>query len=230
MTRTGGYAAGPQVLDVAARPLQESMSKPFLYFDLGNVLLHFDNDRAARQLADVSGISAEAICDFLQAKNYLNRLESGDITCEHVARDFQETFATRVAIPVLKQAASDIFHVNVPVVPLVTRLRAAGVRLGILSNTSAWHWDFVSHGRFRFLAEYFDVYALSFQLAAMKPDPVIYVKAAELARSAPSDVWFVDDRPEHVRAARQAGWHAWEFHDVSDLAESLRASGLQFYF
>ena len=39
----------------------------FLYFDLGNVLLTFDQRKAARQMADVAGITPEKVWEIGRA-------------------------------------------------------------------------------------------------------------------------------------------------------------------
>ena len=36
----------------------------FVYFDLGNVLCSFSNERACRQMAEVAGVSPEAVEEF----------------------------------------------------------------------------------------------------------------------------------------------------------------------
>ena len=69
----------------------------------------------------------------------------------------------------LERAASDIFEMNVSILPLVACLERAGYRLGILSNTCRSHWEHCRR-RFRIVAESFSVYALSYEIHAMKPD------------------------------------------------------------
>ena len=106
--------------------------------------------------------------------------------------------------------------------PLVAAVMAARWKVGILSNTNTWHWEFLSDGRFGPVPGAFDVIALSYELKAMKPDPAAYLKAAELAGVAPGDIFYVDDMPDNVVAAREAGLDAVQYTSTHDLAIELR--------
>ena len=54
------------------------------------------------------------------------------------------------------------------------------------------------------LRELFSVYALSFEIGAVKPDAAVFCKAAELAGCRPEEIFYADDMPGHV-----AGRRAW---------------------
>ncbi len=74
----------------------------------------------------------------------------------------------------LENAGSDIFRLNISIVPVVAKLKDAGYRLGLLSNTCESHWRFVlSHFKVMF-PHAFEVLALSFEIGACKPDEAIY--------------------------------------------------------
>ena len=94
-------------------------------------------------------------------------------------------------------ATSEIFSLNLPMLPLVTQLQQAGYRMGILSNTCALHWDYCL-GQYRIVAEGFSVYALSFRIGEVKPEAAIFHAAAELAGVRPDEIFYVDDMPQHV--------------------------------
>ena len=68
--------------------------------------------------------------------------------------------------------------------------------------------------------------ALSFRLGTMKPRPEIFEKAAELAGVPPRDIFYTDDRPEHVAAARQAGYDAVQYTTTPELLTELRRRGI----
>ena len=104
----------------------------------------------------------------------------------------------------------------------------AGCRLGILSNTTASHWRYCT-SRYGVLS-LFHVYAMSFNLQAMKPEPKIYAGAARLAGAEPGQIFFTDDRPEHVAGARAAGWDAVLFESAVQINEELRQRGVVFNY
>ena len=207
------------------------MQKPrFLYFDLGNVLLHFDHHLAARQMAQVAGVSEERVWEVVFAGDLEARYESGQIG----DREFHELFSratdTRPDFDALVLAGSDIFTPNVSIFPVVAALAAAGYRLGILSNTCPGHWAYCAGGRYGVIARGFEVYALSYQLGACKPSPQVFAAAARLAGVAPREIFFVDDIAGHVAAACAAGFDAVQYSTTPRLVAELRARGLEFNY
>lgn len=191
----------------------------FLYFDLGNVLIHFSQERGCRQMAKVAGVTPDQVHHALFETDLLEEVESGRIDDEAFYEAFCQLMGTRPPPAELAHAGCDIFSINASMTPLVDSLRDSGVKMGILSNTCAAHWRFVKE-HFTILDQ-FTIHATSFELGAIKPAPLIYEKAANLAGADPGDIFFTDDRMENVEGARQAGWDAVLFTGAADLAEEL---------
>lgn len=207
------------------------MSIRFIYFDVGNVLLHFDNHRLCRQVAELTGVSAEIIWRTFVETELAERFETGLIDPHVFYEEFCRAIGRRPDYDQLVHALSDIFTVNAPIKPIVAHLWASGHRLGLLSNTNELHWDFFADGRYEMIPGCFEVHALSFRIQAMKPDPKIYRAAAEMAGVAPPEIFFMDDRPENVASAKQFGFDAVQFGPhaaaASQLAEQLRRRGIE---
>lgn len=193
----------------------------FLYFDMGNVLLTFSHRLAAEQLGRLAGISAERAYEIVFDQGLHWEFERGELTRQQFHQRFCQAAAVQPPdFAEFEQAGSAIFEVNPGIVPLVTHLRYAGYRLGVLSNTTEPHWTYVTR-RF-YLLTYFDVQALSYQIGAMKPADSVYLAAAELAGVPPAEIFFTDDRPENVAGALAAGYDAVLFTTVLQLARDLR--------
>ena len=197
-----------------------------LYFDLGNVLLNFDHEIACRQMAVTAGVPAELVREVVFNSDLQTSYETGLISTAEYYADFCRETTSQPGLDALCQAASDIFTPNQPVIDLLQQIQAQGHPMGILSNTCAAHWEFISDGRFPFIETCFTVYALSFELRCMKPRPEIYAAAAQLAEVAPSDIFFIDDREENVTGAQTAGFEAVRFTSVEQLTIDLRDRGL----
>jgi FMN phosphatase YigB (HAD superfamily) len=120
-----------------------------------------------------------------------------------------------------------MFQADETVVDLILRLRGFGYRTGLLSNTCEAHWQFCVNHKFPYLARLFEVTALSYELGAMKPEAAIYQAAARLAGVAPAEIFFVDDRMEHVEGACRAGFDAVLFTGVADLIAALVQRGIR---
>jgi HAD superfamily hydrolase (TIGR01509 family) len=207
-----------------------SMAKPqFIYFDMGNVILLFDHQLACDQIGQVAGISGAQVREIVFESELQNQYETGQITSREFYDSFCEMTNTAADYDQLLVAASDIFSLNTPVIPLLAALRDAGIAIGILSNTCAAHWQYARR-RFSILDQYFAPLALSFELKSMKPDAAIYHSAAELAGVPIGDIFFTDDREDNIQAARQAGMVAEQFTTANALATTLRELGLRFNF
>ncbi len=198
-----------------------------IYFDLGNVLLLFDHEIAVRQMAEVSGVPPDRVRDIVFNSGLELRYERGDVTSQEFHEAFCSESGTRPDFDALMLAGSKIFELNVPVVSIVANLYSARHRLGILSNTCEAHWEYAGRGRYAILTDCFDVYALSYQLGGVKPEPQVFASAADLAGVAPRDIFYVDDRMENVEAAREAGYDAVQFTEANELASQIRARDIQ---
>lgn len=199
----------------------------FLYFDMGNVMLHFDHRRAARQMAAVAGVAEETVWNLVFGEGDLNRqLDFGEIDSRRFHEQFCRATGSAPTFDALNWAFSDIFTPNWPIWPIVSSLGSAGYRLGLLSNTCEPHWNFVGQGRYRLMREGFEIYALSYQLKCGKPDPKIFAAATQFAGVSPSEIFFVDDIESHVAGAIEAGWDAILFRGVPELASELARRGL----
>ncbi|MCU0871870.1 MAG: HAD family phosphatase [Pirellulaceae bacterium] len=205
------------------------MSKPpkFLYFDLGNVVLPFDYLVAVRQMAGVAGVPPAAIQKVVFDSGLEDAYERGEMTTEQFYETFCQRTGKRPDCAALLVASSDMFRLDEAVAALILQLRNSGHRTGLLSNTCDAHWRFCVDRKFPILQQLFEVTALSYELRAMKPDPAIYEAAAALAGVAPGEIFFVDDRPEHVAGARQAGFDAVLFTGAAELAAALESRGVR---
>jgi putative hydrolase of the HAD superfamily len=201
------------------------MPPQFLYFDMGNVLLHFSHARQAEQMAAVAGVPATLAAKVLFEDGLHWDYERGALSCEQFYAQFLERTGGRAELAALDRAANDIFQLNVPMVSLLGQLAHAGYRLGVLSNTSATHWQYCT-SRYAMLTWLFSVHALSFRLRALKPQPDVFAQASRLAGVAPASIFFTDDRPEHVAGARAAGWDAVLYESVAQVNEALRQRGV----
>ena len=201
----------------------------FIYFDMGNVLLHFDEHRATRQIASLTGVDQQRVHQVVYGSGLQDRYETGTVTPQQFRDEFCQATGAQPPLEALEHAASDMFELNVPIVPLVAHLKGAGHALGILSNTCSSHWHHV-HRRFTLIRAFFPTTVLSYHVGAMKPAASIYEQAAEMAQVRPQEIFFMDDRPANVEAAKDAGFDAVLFTDVPALAADLRSRGIEFNF
>lgn len=202
----------------------------FIYFDLGNVLLTFDHQLACDAVAALAGVSARTVREILFDHGLQLRYERGEVTSAEFHELFCQAVGRQLNYRELHEANSRIFQLNLPILPLVTQLKAAGFRLGILSNTCEAHWDYIAQGRYPFVRRVFEVYSLSYQVRASKPERAIYHQAAQQAGVEPDHILFTDDRSENVQGAIAAGWDAVLYETPRQLATALRCRGVTFNY
>ncbi len=209
----------------AATP-RPTMPPEFVFFDLGNVLVLFDRPRSIRQMATVSRVAERAVADVVHDAELLRDLESGRIDWAGFHAEFVRRTGADVTAATLADAASDMFRLNVPILPVVAALCRTGVPLGILSNTCAPHWRQLEASNYAVLSRSFREVVLSHEASAVKPDRNIYDQAASRAGVPVERIFFCDDLQVHVEAARAAGWDAEVFHSAHTLADQLTRRGL----
>ena len=206
-----------------------AMQPKFLYFDLGKVLLDFDIWQMYRQIAEVAGIDPAKVREVVFENELQRQYETGRLSSREFYEAFCQQTGARPDYEALAAAASDIFTLNLSMLPVVAQLAQAGYRMGILSNTCQNHWEHCRR-RFRIVAEGFSVYALSYRIGAAKPEEAIYRAAAELSGHPADETFFVDDLAEHVAGARAAGFDAVQYTSTPELVAELHNRGLRFNY
>jgi putative hydrolase of the HAD superfamily len=127
-------------------------------------------------------------------------------------------------IETLRKVEVEIWtYMNPGMLDWVSRLRAGGIKTGLLSNMP---WDLVNHLRTNGQwMENFDFKTFSAEVRLIKPAPGIYQHTLDgLAISAP-EALFIDDRENNIQAARALGMHAIQFQSIGQLKHDLEALG-----
>jgi putative hydrolase of the HAD superfamily len=102
-------------------------------------------------------------------------------------------------------------------------LRASGVALHLATNQeherAAFLWKTLG------LQNHFAAMHYSADVGWAKPDPGFFTTVVARTGYAPADLTLVDDRPENVAAARQAGWGGLYWDGTGTLADLLAKGG-----
>lgn len=196
----------------------------FIYFDLGNVLLHFSRERQFRQMAQVLSITAKEVGQLLEKHDLMHRCETGKLTPREAHSMLCEETNSSCEFGALYLASSDIFQINLSILPVITQLVRHGYRLGILSNTSENHWNYCLE-HFSILRDCFRISILSYEVGVMKPEKEIYTAAIEAAGVAPENIFYTDDLQPNIDGALQGEMDAVLYTDTPSLVESLKQRG-----
>jgi len=127
-------------------------------------------------------------------------------------------------IEILRQVEVEIWSRPYPdMLAWVRRLRAAGIKTGLLSNMP---WDLVTHLRKNcdWLND-FVFTTFSAEVRLIKPDLAIYQHTLKGLGAAAGQTLFIDDREDNIRAARSLGIHGVQFESVPVLEDRLEKLG-----
>ncbi|MGI9457716.1 MAG: hypothetical protein ACR2NU_14215, partial [Aeoliella sp.] len=104
----------------------------FLYFDLGNVLLTFSNEKACAQLAAVAGVAHAEVESLLlgshEKSSFLYRYERGEVTDEAFYLAFCRAVGSNPDYREFELALSDMFGPIEPSLNLIEQLAVVGHR------------------------------------------------------------------------------------------------------
>ncbi|MGN6132842.1 MAG: HAD family hydrolase, partial [Aureliella sp.] len=150
------------------------MQDKFVYFDLGNVLVHFDHAIAVDNVARLSRREAAAAKHALFSSGLQDKFETGLITSAQFAEAVVRTLECELDSQELFEAISAIFTPNEAIVPILQQLKRRGVPMAVLSNTCAPHWEWILRQNWIVMQDWFDFTILSYEARSMKPDAGIY--------------------------------------------------------
>ena len=184
-------------------------------FDVGNTLLFLDYERLATGISPVAGVELTAAGLALGADEAARAMERGAATDRERASLYLETLfglagvpndrmdAVRAALLRLHGERSLWSGVDSRTGPALARLRAAGFRLGVVSNSDGRVEQALAAAGLR---DYFDVVVDSALAGVEKPDPRIFAPALAALGVAPEEALYIGDMYEvDVVGARAAG-------------------------
>ncbi|AWW72867.1 hydrolase [Erythrobacter sp. KY5] len=106
---------------------------------------------------------------------------------------------------------------------IVRRLHSAGVPLYSLTNFGVELFD--QFRREHAIFDLFEDIVVSGAEQIAKPDPRIYQITEQRAGRSGDALFFTDDNPANVEAARKRGWDAYVFTDANALEQQLVSAG-----
>ncbi len=192
------------------------------WFDLGNVILPFDFTPAFKRLSRRHGTPAEDIRAFFKERAWLEAAcDTGEVTAHTLYRMLRKHFGwSKLTYAEFKTVWNDIFKENHEVSDLIRRLRRAGYRLILVSNTNKLHFDHIAK-RYPVMKE-FHHHVLSYKIRTRKPEKKMYRHALKLSRAKKHEIFYADDRSDFTGAAAGHGVHVHTFTRASLLKRALK--------
>jgi putative hydrolase of the HAD superfamily len=190
-------------------------------FDYGLVLSGPADPAARARLLEISGLSPE----IFDAHYWKYRLDydrgtlNGRTYWQTIARETGLTLSAEQIDELIEQDVLLWATVNPLMLDWLERLRAAGLKVGILSNMGE---DLLAHMRRNFgWLDLLHHLTWSCELNTVKPEPAIYEHTLTKLGVEPAEALFIDDKMENVEGARSLGIHALLFRDARTLQGDL---------
>jgi HAD superfamily hydrolase (TIGR01509 family) len=190
-----------------------------IVFDLGNVLLPFDYQRAIDKLNEMEKGLGDYFIDFYNTNyQYHRAFERGDISEDEFTGIMLSALGHKIDKETFCRLYSDVFSENKEVVDLLPKLKR-NYKLVLLSNTNIIHYKY-GWKDYGFLED-FDKLVVSYEAGANKPEKEIYRAVESFTGEKSANHFFIDDIAEYVDAAREIGWKGVQFKGYKDLLTEL---------
>jgi HAD superfamily hydrolase (TIGR01509 family) len=198
-----------------------------LISDVGGVLLDTDDGAFVRELARLAGRPVEGVAMAVDKSGIYDQRDAGRLSLPDITRGLRDVLGfPELTEAGVKAAWNAVLGEPDPVLaPLAAHLSRDG-RLILATNTNNVHWPVV--------LDRLEVAGICRATPAMpsylhcvtKPDPRYYVRLVELFLEPGVTALFVDDKPENVQAARDAGLDGL-LHENSETTAAVISESLK---
>jgi len=195
-----------------------------IVFDFGNVICAFDNSIFLRGLLPYTGKSFGDLEELIYRSDLPVRYETGLITSEEFFGKVSERCNLSISRERFIDAFTGIFTPLPGTFRLIRELKER-YRVGLLSNTNEWHYEYFFKTIDIF--PWFDSVTLSYKVKEMKPGPRIYRDALEKLKVEPKECVYIDDIEAYAEAASGLGMRGIRYVSDASLRESLGAFGVR---
>jgi len=200
-----------------------------IIYDMGNVLLHYDNDKMARAVCD-SEADRKLLIKALFYSSEWTKMDRGEMTEAEVVEAAQAALPARLhdTVAALYRIWCEpaYFWPDPEAERLVRTLKANGYRQYLLSNASIrWY----SYSKAMPVFSLLDGEIISAKVKRMKPEPAIYEALFSTYDLDPAECFFVDDLPVNVEGGRAMGMDGFCLSNFQygELIETLRQKGVR---
>lgn len=194
-----------------------------ILFDLGNVLVNFDADRA------IAKFSSDCAIDATVAKKYFFSSEDeqsyarGHVETEEFFAKAQKALNIEIDFERFKKYWCEIFWENEGMDALVAALKK-NYKLYLISNTNYLHFEYIKKN-FSVL-DHFDGLFPSHEVGELKPSKEIFKKVLDEVDLAAEETIFIDDIQAFSEAASELGIYGLHFRGKEQLLDDFKKIGI----
>lgn len=197
-----------------------------LIFDMGGVVIFYDNQIAAKNMSKLIKIPSEKIFKIIDDSHEKFTI---DYELGALSKHYWEIIAKKLGVEKIPEKKFNrlwkgIFWPNKPMIKLIKKLRK-NYKIAILSNTGKLHEKYLSK-KYKF-QNLFHIEIYSFEEKARKPGKKIYQIALKKLKVRPSEAVFIDDRLENTKGAEKIGIKGIQFKNNKQFLQELKKLGIK---
>ena len=194
-----------------------------IVFDLGNTLIRFDHNIAARKIANLFRLDSKKVYDLFFDSKVTRAFEKGAISPREFFKRASDLLGVKIPFNDFVTIWNDIFWEDKDACALARQLKK-DYRLFLLSNVNRLHFE---HIQKKFdIIKIFDEVILSFMIGAIKPERTIYETVIERAGGNSSNILYIDDREDLIKEASALGIDSVKFESALKLKDALKEKGV----
>ncbi len=194
-------------------------------FDMDNVLCAYDRPTRVAYLAELAGVTSEAVHEAIWDSGFELLGDSGALDAADYLRGFGERIGYPLSLEEWVEARRRSMQADGAMLEIAGRLRKA-VDVAVLTNNTTLVADHID----TLLPDLRPLFGAriytSAQFRAAKPDPHCYRLCLSQLGVRPETVLFVDDLVANVAGARKAGLFAHHHTSVETFRQALSERGL----
>lgn len=197
-----------------------------IVFDMGNVLICYDTRKYIDLYVEDKGDGDLLLKEGFGSKEWLS-MDRGVMTSEEAIKSICNRIPKRIHEDVEKLINN--WHKDIPPYPeveeLVKRVKKAGYKVYLLSNTSVKYHQFkVNIPALR----YFDGEFISADWKLLKPEKEIFLTFYHHFKLKPEECYFIDDSPANIIAANKTGMIGFVYNkNIDKLIEDMLKNSIK---
>lgn len=195
-----------------------------IVFDFGGVIVRLPIEEDMHDVLVASGLTFETMWNGWI--KYRDTYDHGKFDCKEMYRrilgDLKLPYDDALLERLEDYDMRSWTHANPDTLALMKKLKAEGLKIGILTNMARQFADRTFPVTFAEHTKIADALVISAYEDLIKPDPAIYDLFCRRIGLAPGELIFVDDLERNCVAARNCGWKAVQFTTVDDVESRIR--------
>jgi putative hydrolase of the HAD superfamily len=178
--------------------------RPAVVFDLGSVLVDCHTDLLVQQMQKHCAVLGPELVETALHHPLYHQYETGHISTEQFILQTSKAIGYKGTARDFVRAWNSLLSENLNMIGCFDRIRNAGYKTYVLSNTNPMHLDHMQR-HFPFLAK-FNGHIYSHEVGFRKPDARIYEAVEKMTGKSGKHIVYIDDLPVNIKAAQERNW------------------------